>query len=708
MQNQNIFYEPRFPQYNTNIYCRYNNLAIPFRYPSKSIKRYNYYFSSEEENYNSKGFYFLTDKNNSTINQNYINKLVEEDIFLFQNSQNIKDYNYQPISVKKMENYNKQLFKENDPGIANIQYVPLSNREKRRNSNEEQNLYYNSCNKNSAIKTNKNNNMNFIKKKFYNQNKYYKQPLIKHNSHNSHSVFSKNYNKVNNTSNNELKNQNNYEEKSNFDLDKEIELDQKTYCGNNTISLNTQSQTFTNNFTINTDNPKKFNDCKMNTDRAKNCIDLINNKPINNIYKNNYNLTKIIKNNKITNTTNNGNSKEENKYKPPLNKNISYSHIENIAGKKFIKKNFQNNKINKKKINLIINTVNTIDNQIKDNYPSNRIGGMNKIKKISLVNIQNMNENTDNKNHSFYETKSLSKVYPSQKNMKIKNNNFNLNLPISRNTELKMKKTNETLIKVNINNIAIGDNNIKEKTNLSTRKINSSELNAYLKKEGKSYLHREISKKTIDNNKMKNIDYLGNKENINTMNKMNTIPKNINNNYKIGDKVENIKKIMIKVDKAQFNNIQANIINKKIINNICDNTYNEYIIDLRAKKINTRRPSGSSSYRDNYKPIKVNKIIKSNLFSYFPKTNENKNNKKHLNKKNLIQLLNINHKAYEEDFPLNAKKNKNYLNKNLKSQIAFRIVLFATKKPENKKYYLLNKYYSENIRDKPQELESEF
>ena len=724
MQNQNIFYEPRFPQYSTRICGRYNNLPIPFRYPSKPIKRYNYCFSSEEENYNSKGFYFLTDKNNSTINQNYINRLVEEDIYSFQNSDNFKDYNYQPISVKKLEKNNKQIFKENDPKNANIHYIPLSYREKSRNSNEEQNLYYNSFNnKNSAIKTNKNNNINIIRKKYSsiaiesynqnncqennikkNQNKYYKQPLVKHNSH---SVLSKNYSKNNIIYNNEFNNQNNYEEKSNFDLDKEIELETKTFCDNNSISINAQNQTFTNNFTINTDIRKKFEDFKNNTDRAKNCIDLSKIKPINNIHKNNYNLTKIIKNNNITNTNNN---KEVNKYKPPLNKNISYSQIENIEGKKFIKKNFHNNNF-KKTINLAINTVNTIDKQIKDNYASNKIGGFNKIKKISLVNVPNLNDNQDNKNnHSFYETKSLSKEYPSQKNMKVKNNNFILNLPSSKNknTELKIKKNNKKIIKVNTNNIVIGDNNIKEKADLSMRKINSSELNVYLKKEGKSYLQKEISKKTNDNNNklgIKNIDYLSNKENINTMNTINMIDKNINNNYIIGDKAENNKKIMIKVDKVQFNNCQANIISKKIVNNA--NYYNEYIIDLKAKKINARRPSGSSFYKDNYKPIKVNKIIKSNIFSYFPEPNNN-NNKKNLNKKNLIKLLNINHKTYEEDFPLNAKNNKNYLNKNLKSQIAFRTVLFAIKKPENKKYYLLNKFYSENIRDKPEKSESDF
>ena len=717
MQNQNFFYEPQYPQYDAGIYGRYKYFAIPYRYPSKPMKRYNYCFSSEEENYNSKGFYFLTDKNNSTINQNYLNRLVEEDIYLFQNSQNYQDYNYQPIPMKKMQNNNKIMYKENDSRITNSQYIPLSNREKRGNSNEEKNMYYNSFNnKNSGIKNNKNKKVYILRKNYsrisigpFNQNngqennninnnqqKYYNQPLVKHNSHR---VLCKNYNKVNNAFNNEFNNQkNNYEEKSNCNLNKEI--DTKAYCGNKWISISEQSQKFINNLKINTDLPKKCDDFKMNIDKPKNYNDLNQNKTINNLSKNNYHLTKISKSNKNTNTINTGYNKEEYRYKPPLNKNASYSHIESIEGKKFIKKNCENN--SKKKINLVINTANTIDNKRKDNYSSNKMGSMNKITKISLVNEPKLNENHFKKNNrSFYEEKSLLKEYQSQKNMKVKNNNVILNVPNDISTELKIKKINEKLTKVNTNNIAIGDNYITEKTDLSKRKINSSELNTYVKKEGKLYLQKGIYKKTFENNnkyEIKNIDNISNKENINSTN---SIPK------RNGEKTDNTKKIMIKIDKVQFNNCQGNIINKKIttINGNKTNNYNEYIIDLKAKKMNTLRPSGSYLYKGNYKPIKINKIMKSNVFSYFPKKNESRNN---LDKKNLIQLLNINHKAYEEDFPLNAKKNINYLNKTLKSQIAFRIVLFATKKPENKKYYLVNKFYSENIRDKPKELESDF
>ena len=111
--------------------------------------------------------------------------------------------------------------------------------------------------------------------------------------------------------------------------------------------------------------------------------------------------------------------------------------------------------------------------------------------------------------------------------------------------------------------------------------------------------------------------------------------------------------------------------------------------------------------------------IDSNSFSFFPavKVNEinkksgNKNikkNKKLYSKKNLIQLTNINKKTYEEDFPLNINNNKKILNNLLKPQISFRIALFSKKEPEYEKYFLVNTFFSANMRDKPEGSESDF
>lgn len=743
MLSQNIFYEPNYLQYNIGIYNRYNNLAIPNKYPPKPVKRCNYCFSSEEDNYNSKGFYILTDKNNSTINQNYLNRLVTEDIYSFPNSQNnYKDFNYQPISVKKTDSNNNIILKENNPKIANCPYIPIRKRDKVRNSNEDVNKCYNILNNNNEIKNDQKNNNQILKKKYssiaiglYNQkfnqdnSAYYNsknnntirqnnQPLTKHNSH---SLLIKDYQRNTNTLNNEFNEQNNFTGKPqiHFDLDKEIELDSKTF-NNGSYTINAQqSQTFANNFKINIDRIKKFDDYKNNTDRQKKNDDLSKNIKINNIYKNNNSkLTKIIKNN--ININNNGFNKEENKaYKPNLKKNISYSQIEtNIEhDNNFLTKYLPNEK--KRKNTLIINTVNNtnIDNQKKQIiFSSNKMGGKKTIKKISLINIPNLNDNLENnKNHSYFETKSLSKDYTSQKNMKVKNNNNNffLSLPNNRNFELKLKTNNGKLIKANTNNIMIGDNYKykNEKPDLLMSKINSSEINICPKKEEISFiLKQEASKSTFENSNKSEINnniFKPIKENINTMN----INPNIYTNYMNGNKIDNNKTVVIKVDKVKYNNYQGNIINKKITNtnedNSNSNNYNEYIVDLKAKKKNNRG-LGPIPYPSNYNSIKTNKIVNCNIFSYFPNTNANINKKKHFDNKNLIQLFNINYKSYEEDFPLNAKNNINYVNKILKSQIAVRLALFGTKKQENEQYYFVNKFYSQNIRDKPEESESDF
>ena len=366
----------------------------------------------------------------------------------------------------------------------------------------------------------------------------------------------------------------------------------------------------------------------------------------------------------------------------------------------------------KRKNTLIINTVNSnIDHPKKEIiFSSNKIGGKKTIKKISLLNIPNLNDNLENnKNHSYFETKSLSKDYTSQKNMNINNNNsIFLSLPNNKNFELKLKTNNGKLIKVNTNNIKIGDNYNykKDKPDFSMSKMNSSEINIFPKKEEKSILKQAAFKSIFENSNKSEINnniFKSIKENINTIN-MNA---NTYTNYMNGNKIDNNKTVEIKVDKVEYNNYQGNIINKKIANSNEDNSnsnnYNEYIVDLKAKKNNSRGLGPIP-----YPTIKYNKIVNCNIFSYFPNTSTNINKKRHFDNKNLIQLLNINNKSYEEDFPLNAKNNINYVNKTLKSQIAVRLALFGTKKPEKVQYYFVNKFYSENIRDKPEESESDF
>ena len=62
-------------------------------------------------------------------------------------------------------------------------------------------------------------------------------------------------------------------------------------------------------------------------------------------------------------------------------------------------------------------------------------------------------------------------------------------------------------------------------------------------------------------------------------------------------------------------------------------------------------------------------------------------------------LKNLNSKTFEEDFPIQFKYNRRYrLNKKLKPQISLRLSLFKISKPEIEKYFVVNFFYSENLK----------
>ena len=66
-------------------------------------------------------------------------------------------------------------------------------------------------------------------------------------------------------------------------------------------------------------------------------------------------------------------------------------------------------------------------------------------------------------------------------------------------------------------------------------------------------------------------------------------------------------------------------------------------------------------------------------------------------------------KTFKEDFPIKIKYNRNYfLNKKLKPQIALRMTLFKQTKIEFERYYLVNVFCSENIRNRDKKNLSEF
>ena len=700
MQNQNILYRPRFPQYDSGIYGRYNNYNIPLKYTSKQIKKCNYCFSSEEENINPNAFYILTDKINQTKNQNSLNKLNIKDTNLFSNSQNqYKGYNHHKDAFKSLEKNNNQYSvpRKNNPRPTNSNYISFNSviEGKDFNSNDADNICYNLFNK--EIKKKPNNSI--LKKKYssiamigYGQNNINGNTLYYHTNNNSyscynqpftkqsHSLFNKEYLKISNNLNKDYDNKNGFEEK----------------------------QMFVNNNNFSGEAQKKVNGLNKN-------------KTINNIYNNNAsNINKVTKKNKNGNTI--ASNKIEKKNKPHIYNNISFSKIENLdMENNFIENQYQME--NKKKINLVINTSNTIEERKKieniPSIPSNRPKEIKKLNEISLIGLTNSKYIIDNKNnHSFYEIKSLSK-HLSQKNIHSNplNNNQIKNIVCKKKKNNEKKIIKEKLIKNKSNLKLLDDNSIKEKNELKAKKINLTELNECIKKDGNSYIIRNGAQRraleTSFINEISNYEPKS-KENINYLNINDINPNNdYNNNFVIEDKVKR-KNIIIKIDKIRHKNSTKNVIpkGKKILNTIVNNKENLSISKNSNQKLNDRGLSVSSIYIVTPKSVETKKIC-SNYFSFYSKTKnkskiKKKKNKDFHNKKNMIQLLNINNKTYEEDFPLKYESDINIKNQSLKPQISFRLTLFGSKEPEYEKYFVVNTFCSENIREKPDQSESDF
>ena len=139
-------------------------------------------------------------------------------------------------------------------------------------------------------------------------------------------------------------------------------------------------------------------------------------------------------------------------------------------------------------------------------------------------------------------------------------------------------------------------------------------------------------------------------------------------------------------------------------------------MEQSKKKENCRQTSTSSIYieKSKYKPIHIEKS-NTNYISYMPSAKDKKISIKEVKKKkpkysrlNMIQLINIVNKSFEEDFSFKYNIHMSKINKILKPQIAFRTSLFAKIKPEKEKYFIVNFFYSENIKKKPEIIESDF
>lgn len=745
MYNGDNFYNQNFSQYESGAYDKTNNMYLPCIKNSNFMKHYKYCFSSEEENYNKKAYYILTE-NNGKICNNIINNKSALDRFKiinkyttenspYSNSQQILRENDYRSLTGKINNRTKQFTRINNQILNNHIYISLNpcGRSTHSNVNEMGNASYNSINKNSNnLKNNTeknkkidyniyditqtNNSSNKDSSVYYTgnnniSNSNYNQMFMKHKSQNylnydnqkvtANNLLFKNYTK------NEIKSNVRYPDNSEY---KDMEFDPLTYRPENGVSINLDNNNKSETI-------KKFE--KYHKQRNIN------------------NFTNITNTFSSLNNTESNNT-ENNTYKPPVNKSTNYKKIEYFnINNRLMKRNIQNE--NKKKINLVINTIDIIQKNYH-NMTLPKTKEINKIKKINLAEVPIFNDNfVEKNNHSFYEVKSFSKDTANQRNVKNKYNNVIINAISKKKSEddVKKKMNNENKLKFksnkNSNDYYIKENDLtkEDRLKLRTRKINLTELNSCIKNEGKIFIiQKEKSKKTSNNNNNQS-EISNNKENINININYNKSRMNkINNNafaHSYTSNVDAIKsepKIKLNMDKNKLNALQnikkiEKIYDKNpkiIINNNFTKKISNFVMEQPTKKSKCRKTSISSIYIEKYKskPIHIKKSS-TNYISYIPSTKDKKlsikikkKKKRKYSRQNMIQLMNIGNKSFQEDFPFKYNSYMSKINKILKPQIAFRTSLFAKKKQEKEKYYIVNFFYSENIKKKPDATESDF
>ena len=745
MYNGDNFYNQNFSQYESGAYDKTNNMYLPCIKNSNFMKHYKYCFSSEEENYNKKAYYILTE-NNGKICNNIINNKSALDRFKiinkyttenspYSNSQQILRENDYRSLTGKINNRTKQFTRINNQILNNHIYISLNpcGRSTHSNVNEMGNASYNSINKNSNnLKNNteknkkidyniyditqNNNSRNKDSSVYYTgnnniSNSNYNQMFMKHKSQNylnydnqkvtANNLLFKNYTK------NEIKSNVRYPDNSEY---KDMEFDSLTYRPENGVSINLDNNNKSETI-------KKFE--KYHKQRNIN------------------NFTNITNTFSSLNNTESNNT-ENNTYKPPVNKSTNYKKIEYFnINNRLMKRNIQNE--NKKKINLVINTIDIIQKNYH-NMTLPKTKEINKIKKINLAEVPIFNDNfVEKNNHSFYEVKSFSKDTANQRNVKNKYNNVIINAISKKKSEddVKKKMNNENKLKFksnkNSNDYYIKENDLtkEDRLKLRTRKINLTELNSCIKNEGKIFIiQKEKSKKTSNNNNNQS-EISNNKENINININYNKSRMNKTNNNAFAhsytsnvDAIKSEPKIKLNMDKNKLNALQnikkiEKIYDKNpkiIINNNFTKKISNFVMEQPTKKSKCRKTSISSIYIEKHKskPIHIKKSS-TNYISYIPSTKDKKlsikikkKKKRKYSRQNMIQLMNIGNKSFQEDFPFKYNSYMSKINKILKPQIAFRTSLFAKKKPEKEKYYIVNFFYSENIKKKPDATESDF
>jgi hypothetical protein len=683
---QKVEYKKTIPKYEVNTFKRYgyDQISPKYYYYSNSSKNKNYFPSSEEEKTNSKSNYKISDINKTTSSRSKFNTKMRANN-QFSNSQNLfNDNDIRPDSYKY-----KALNQENSSIKSNRAYISLNSLIQGRNSNSK------TTNNIPKLDSDMKNNQNLSNHK--NQN------LIGGNSNDN--IKENIYNK------------NNYK----FIYNTTYKISNKDYNNLSSKIVENDSNVNNNHHMAKTGSMIQENDTNtkmiLNTSRRKNYDTkaIIDYKTKNEISK--------TDNKKYTKNSMYKMERGENNLSMNIKRN-SMNKINDFRG------GYNSQNLNKKDIISIIpntkgrNEINELKkNSIKD---FRKRPDMNTIRKISLINMSNflnnnnsnantnnINSNTNNinntnessqknipekTNHSFYEVKSLKKESPNQKNDSIipKTKKIIMRLGNDNTLDLSATKKTETNLKTELSKYRL-DNNRRNKNDLKERKINLSELNKCLINEGKIYLLSKGNNKANLEQMIKNDMILGNnyiKE-----------KKDINSNLYRDRGSIRIQKLQIKKQEDIYGRNRNKII--EIIN----------------KRNNSLRARNDSLSLSKFYKFRASDIISYNL-SYIPKSKEDKNNnnnnkiKGNHKKKINIFLKNLNCKTYEEDLKPDMENNKYKFrykvkkigrrNGNLKPQIGVRITLLNEVQPERKRYYYMNFFYSENLRNLNLSKENEF
>ena len=641
MQNSENIDTTNFVQYRNNVTPRYINYNFQNQYIQNNFRNYNYLYSSEEDLRNSKGYYFLTEKNKSYYAP-------------ISNDSSISN------SIKYYKNFEYPLQTQKTLDTINLNYSVLSNP----NNDEIKNNLKN-CSKGFINPTKKNNN-NIFHKADSNQSK---NNIQYYNSINTTSYDKKNIGdndeRIIKIKNNNPLNSMHNRTKSNVLNEKFFRnIEQKKNHNEKFKTFNKDYQTYNNNYTIYALNQR--NDDKLNILKAN----------------------KISFNKKITNNKIDGNETMTQKSALNISKQDYIQNKNDNCISKGKNKIFQIKLLNNKKIHY-------------NKIVSPKSGDINCIKKISMGNISNLNKNNINSNHSFYERKSFSKDILNEKNSQITQGGI---IP-TKKKEIIIRNSGDKkcLVKFNSKCSVIKSNNSNQQNRNIIKRNNSTKLNNFYKEEFNENKLKKVNLEYNVKNNDKNLNEFNLiKENIDTnsiniicnfKNSIKTLPESINNESK----------------KMNTNSNKINLQNIKNINKIQCSKIIEDENNFKNKNLN-QKVIKSTNLKEKINKISINKS-KSNIFAFIPKPNNCKNTnlnkskkiKKVFSKKNLIQLNNINNKFYQEDIEIKENQDNIY-----KPQISVRLTLFSNKVEKKGKYFYVNVFYSENIKNNPDYEDSDF